>query len=64
MLIKCTLYLSISDLLDVKLSLTGPMSEEEVMNWSWTALGRLRVLRVFKELPGSIGSRSSGLIKA
>lgn len=40
------------------------MREEEVTKWFGAALGRLRVLTVFNELPGSTGSRSSGLIKA
>lgn len=45
-------------------SLAAPMREEEVTKWFGAALGRLRVLTVFNELPGSTGSRSSGLIKA
>lgn len=40
------------------------MRDDEVMKWSGTALGRLRFLTVFNELPGSTGSKSSGLIKA
>lgn len=63
MLIYLSPHISISDLLDVDGSLTDPMRLEEVMKWSGLALGRLRVLRVFSELPGSPGSRSSGLIK-
>lgn len=45
-------------------SLIAPITEDEVMKWSETALGRLRVLTVFFELLSSTGSRSSGLIKA
>ena len=55
---------SASDLLDGNGSLLpAPMREEEVMKWSWTGLGCLRILRVFSELPGSTGSRSSGSIR-
>ena len=40
------------------------MRVEVVVKWSGAAPVRLRVLRVFSELPGLTGSRSSGLIKA
>ncbi len=56
---------SISDLLDAAWPpLTAPMREEVVVKWSGAVVCRLRVLTVFTELPGSTGSRSSGLIKA
>lgn len=64
LLIYLSPHISISDLLDVDGSLTDPMRVDEVMKWSGAALGRLKVLTVFSELPGLTGSRSSGLIKA
>lgn len=37
----------------------APMRAEVVLKWSGAALVCLRLLRVFSELPGSTGSKSS-----